>query len=145
METTSTLEILLALAAILGSFGTAIGTFAATRNQIKQTDFGIKNVDKTAAIETAEKINEMTLRYAEKLERQLQDCNQKKDTLDDKLDEIIKYSVEVKIRAHDLVSELRRVIDKHDRVGNKDCPGYTIINQMLEEIIAGIERDINKE
>lgn len=145
METTSALDILLAIGIILGTFGTAIGTFLSARNQTKTTNTDSKKVDKLLEVEVAERSMAMSLNMAERLEDQLEECTKRKETLETRTELMIQEATELKLRLHFLVTRLRAVIDRHNKMANKDCPGFTIINDMVYQIIEEIENNVKEE
>ena len=145
MEYSSTTDIILAIVTILASLGTAIGTFANTRNQVKQVDIDVKKIDKTLQVEVSDKVNRMTLDLAEKLEEQLEECTIKKEQLEQKLSKLATKKTESALRLHFLVGNLRNIIDKHNELADKNCPGYLIINDMVLNLIDEIEKEIKEE
>lgn len=145
METASILDVLLAIVTIIASFGTALGTFAAIRNQVKQTNTDTLKTDKTVAVEVAERVNAMSLNFAEKLEDQLEDCLKRRDEIENKFNISKQEEIELKLRLKYLATKLKTIIDKHNQLANMDCPGYQIINDMVYQIINEIENKIKEE
>lgn len=139
METTSIFDVLLAIATILATFGTAIATFVAVRNQVKTTNIDTMKTDKMLTVEVAERVNAMSLSFAEKLEEQLTDCRTRTEALESKLGVVAEEATEIKLRLKFLITQLKTVVERHGQYCNSDCSGFEEINHMLEKIIDELE------
>lgn len=145
MDISSFLEKLIVIVSVLGSLGTAIGTFMATRNQTKESDASTDKTRTFIPIDAAERISSISLNLIQNVQTQLADCVQKRDELGKELNDSIEQANSAKVRLRKLVSKLRDIRERHDKLYHElqsTCPGYEVLNGMIDTIITEIETEL---
>ena len=140
------LESLGKIIAVLLPVLTALGTIYTIRNSNKTTNVQVKKVESSIDIDNAQKINTVTMVLIDEIKKRLDDCNQKKDALEQEHESFRMMKVDTSIKYKRLAERLRDILDAHEKLASEsesfDCKGYEIVNQMIRNIIDEIEKEV---
>jgi hypothetical protein len=152
MSVELTIQILLALGTIVGGLVAAIATYRSTNSSVRvqekqvrldeiRTDREIKRY----GVEEAERISNISITNAQFMQQLLNEATQTKDRLQLERDQAVAELNTFKVKQLRFLSRIRVMYNQNDvllKQSKEQCPGYEIIQDLLETIISEMENGL---
>jgi hypothetical protein len=152
MSIETIIQAVLAIGTILGGAIAAYATYRNTNSSVKVQEKQLdleearfkKEVD-SFGVEEAERISNISISNLQLMQQIVVECNTERTLLRQENNRLTLENTQQKIKIMKATSKVKSLLEKHEKLyaDNKiDCAGFTVIQDMIREMIYEIEQEV---
>jgi hypothetical protein len=151
MNTDTIIQLLLALSTIIGGAIAAYATYRSTNASVKNEELRAQidqqradKEDKGFGIEGAERISSIALANAQFMQQQFSECILHKNQLEEEVAKLTIQNTQYQVKQMRMVNKLRALAETHRKLRQEsglDCPGYDVLQSLLEQTATELEQE----